>query len=209
MPESFISVLCVDDHCLVREGLALIINREPDMRMVASASNGRDAIALFSESNPDITLMDLRLGKMDGIAVIKAIRQIRSDARIIVVTMYEGDEDVHRALLAGATTYVLKDSLGDDLIQVIRKVHAGERPMRADVTALMKDWASHPALTAREVEVLGLVADGRRNKQIATLLQISEETVIVHIRNIFQKLDVTERTSAVNVALRRGIVHLY
>jgi DNA-binding NarL/FixJ family response regulator len=122
--------------------------------------------------------------------------------------MYEGDEDVHRALLAGATTYVLKDSLGDDLIQVIRQVHAGERPMRADVKALLDDRALHPALTPREVEVLGLVADGRRNKEIATVLQISEDTVIVHIRNIFQKLDVNERTSAVNVALRRGIVHL-
>jgi DNA-binding NarL/FixJ family response regulator len=202
-----IRVLCVDDHRIVREGIGLIIGRQPDMEVVGSAATGEEAVQLFVRERPDITLMDLQLGTMSGLQAIQLIRRKQPDARIIVLTMYRGDEDVHRALKAGATTYLLKDTLSDDLIRIVREVHAGERPLGAQVKARLEERASHPTLTRREIEVLEHVSRGMRNREIASLLKISEDTVTVHMRNIFAKLGVGERISAVNVAIRRGIVH--
>ena len=206
--DSHIRVLCVDDHRIVREGIGLIIARQPDMEVVGSAATGEEAVALFKRERPDVTLMDLQLSTMSGLEAIQAIRREDADARIIVLTMYQGDEDIHRALTAGATTYLLKDTLSDDLIRFVREVHAGRRPIRADVKARLDERATQPTLTPREVQVMELVSEGRRNKEIAVLLGISEETVQVHLKNIFAKLKVGERTAAVNVAIRRGIVHI-
>ena len=208
MPEPQIRVLCVDDHRLVREGIALIITRQPDMEVVGSAADGEEAVAQFKRHRPDVTLMDLQLPAMTGLEAIKAIREDDPDARIIVLTMYQGDEDIYRALSAGATTYLLKDTLSDDLIRFVREVHAGRRPIRHEVKARLDERASQPTLTPREVQVMELVSLGKRNKEIAAVLGISEETVQVHLKNIFVKLKVSERTAAVNVALRRGIVHI-
>ena len=208
MTDPRIRVLCVDDHRIVREGIGLIIARQPDMEVVGSAATGEEAVALFKRERPDVTLMDLQLSTMSGLEAIQAIRREDADARIIVLTMYQGDEDIHRALTAGATTYLLKDTLSDDLIRFVREVHAGRRPIRADVKARLDERATQPTLTPREVQVMELVSDGRRNKEIAVLLGISEETVQVHLKNIFAKLKVGERTAAVNVAIRRGIVHI-
>jgi DNA-binding NarL/FixJ family response regulator len=203
-----IRVLCVDDHRIVREGIALIISRQPDMEVVGSAATGEEAVLLFKRHRPDVTLMDLQLPTMSGLEAIQTIRRDYDDARIIVLTMYQGDEDIHRALSAGATTYLLKDTLSDDLIRFVREVHAGRRPIRPDVKARLDERAAQPTLTPREIQVMELVSEGRRNKEIASLLGISEETVQVHLKNIFAKLKVSERTAAVNVALRRGIVHI-
>jgi two-component system NarL family response regulator len=188
--------------------------------VVGSAATGEEAVSLFKRERPDVTLMDLQLATMSGLEAIQAIRREDADARIIVLTMYQGDEDIHRALAAGATTYLLKDTLSDDLIRFVREVHAGRRPIRADVKARLDEPggraggggrappATQPTLTPREVQVMELVSEGRRNKEIAVLLGISEETVQVHLKNIFAKLKVGERTAAVNVAIRRGIVHI-
>jgi len=203
-----IRVLCVDDHWIVREGVALIIASEPDMEVVGSAATGEDAVLLFKQHRPDVTLMDLRLRTMSGLEAIQAIRREQADARVIVLTMYQGDEDIHRALAAGAAAYLLKETLSDDLIRIVREVHAGERPIGPDVQARLDERAAQPTLTLREIQVLELVSQGRRNKEIASILGISEETVHVHLKNIFAKLKVNERTAAVNVALRRGIVHI-
>jgi two-component system, NarL family, response regulator len=203
-----IRVLCVDDHRIVREGIALIISRERDMVVVGCAASGPDAVALFNRHRPDVTLMDLQLGKMSGLDAIRTICREHEDARIIVLTMYEGDEDIYRALEAGAATYLLKDTLADDLIRIVREVHAGKRPLSADVRARLDEHTAYQPLTAREVEILELVKLGSRNKEIAGALGISEVTVQVHIRNLFLKLKVNDRTAAVNVALRRGILHL-
>jgi RNA polymerase sigma factor (sigma-70 family) len=208
MVKSRIRVLCVDDHRIVREGIGLIIARQPDMEVVGSAATGEEAVLLFRRERPDVTLMDLQLPAMSGLDAIRSIRREDAEARIIVLTMYQGDEDIHRALSAGATTYLLKDTLSDDLIRFVREVHAGRSPIRADVKARLDERAGQPTLTPREVQVMELVYEGRRNKEIATLLGISEETVQVHLKNIFAKLKVGERTAAVNVALRRGIVHI-
>jgi len=205
---SSIRVLCVDDHRIVREGIALILAREPDIQVVASAANADEAVAEFKRHRPDVTLMDLRLGERNGIDAIKEIRRDYPDARIVVLTMYQGDEDIHRALSAGAATYLLKDALSDDLIRVVREVHAGGHPMAPDVRARLDERAAHPTLTPREIQVLQLVSLGKRNKEIAAILGLSDDTVPVHVKNIFAKLRVNERTAAVNVALRRGIIHI-
>jgi DNA-binding NarL/FixJ family response regulator len=198
----------VDDHRIVRDGIALIISRQADMQVVGSAATGEEAVLQFKRHQPDVTLMDLQLGAMSGLDAIKVIRREHPTARIVVLTMYRGDEDIHKALAAGAATYLLKDTLSDDLIRIVRQVHAGERPMGAVVKAKLDERATQPALTPREIQVIGLVAQGGRNKEIAGTLGISEETVQVHLKNIFHKLKVNERTAAVNVALRRGIVHI-
>ena len=205
---SSIRVLCVDDHRIVREGIALILAREPDIQVVTSAANADEAVAEFKRHRPDVTLMDLRLGERNGIDAIKEIRRDHPDARIVVLTMYQGDEDIHRALSAGAATYLLKDALSDDLIRVVREVHAGGHPMAPDVRARLDQRAAHPTLTPREIQVLQLVSLGKRNKEIAAILGLSDDTVPVHVKNIFAKLRVNERTAAVNVGLRRGIIHI-
>ena len=204
-----IRILCTDDHRIVREGIALIINRQPDMRVVGSASSGEEAIALFRELKPDVTLMDLQLGGMSGVEAIRAIRQESPGARIVVLTMYQGDEDIYRALEAGAGTYLLKDTLSDDLITVIRDVHAGRQPaVSPGIEARLAARAAGPTLTPREIQVLELISQGMRNREIATALDVSEETIQVHVRNIFGKLQAKDRTAAVNVALKRGIIHI-
>jgi DNA-binding NarL/FixJ family response regulator len=205
---SIIRVLCVDDHLIVRDGIALIITRESDMTVVGLAATGEDAVRIFKRERPDITLMDLRLGTMSGLEAIRAIRAIDPEARIVVLTMYQGDEDVYGALAAGAATYLLKEKLPDDLIRVMRDVHAGGRPLDPAIKAMLEERASHPTLTPREVEVMALISQGKRNKEIAALLGIAERTVNVHLKNIFGKLSVSERTSAVKVAVHRGIIHL-
>ena len=203
-----IRILCVDDHSIVREGIALIVNRQPDMEVVASAATVPEAIAKFVEHRPDVTLMDLRLRGASGTEAIEAIRTHDPQARIIVLTMYDGDEDIYRALHAGAATYLLKDTLSDDLIREVREVQSGHRPVHPDVEARLAERSTHPALTPREVEVMELIMQGLRNKEIAPSLGISEGTVQVHIKNIFAKLQVSDRTAAVQVALRRGIIHI-
>jgi two-component system NarL family response regulator len=203
-----IRVMCVEDHRIVREGIALIINQEPDMEVVGSCASAEEAVSLYRACRPDVTLMDLRLGKMTGVEGIKAIRKEHPTARIVVLTMYEGDEDIYRAHEAGATTYLLKDTLSSDLIRVVRQVHAGERPVVPLVQARLKERASAPTLTSREIEVLQLISEGMRNKEVGATLGITEGTVQIHVKNIFAKLNVNDRTAAVQVAVRRGLVQM-
>ena len=203
-----IRVMCVEDHRIVREGIALIINQEADMEVVGSCASAEEAVSVYRSCRPDVTLMDLRLGKMSGVDAIKAIRKEHPDARIVVLTMYEGDEDIYRAHEAGATTYLLKDTLSSDLIRVVRQVHAGERPVMPVVEARLKERASAPTLTSREIEVLQLISEGLRNKEVGATLGITEGTVQIHVKNIFGKLNVNDRTAAVQVAVRRGLVQM-
>lgn len=207
-PAGRIRVLCVDDHRIVREGLRMIIDSEPDMTVIDAAGTGGEAVACYHRHTPDITLMDLRLPDMGGVDAIRAIRHFDRSARIIVLTMYKGDEDIYRAMAAGASTYLLKDTLADDLPRIVREVHEGRRTLPADVQARLEERAASPTLTAREVEVMRLVATGRRDKEIAVALAISNQTVRVHIKNIYAKLGVGDRTEAMSVAIRRGIVHI-
>jgi DNA-binding NarL/FixJ family response regulator len=203
-----IRLLCVDDHRVVREGISAMIGRRSDMLVIAMTGSGEEAVELFTIHRPDITLMDLQLPGMSGVDAIQQIRQIDSGARLIVLTAYRGDEDVHRALRAGASTYLLKDSLSDDLVRMILEVNAGRRPVPPDVQALLSVRTEFPSLSPREVEVLQAVGEGLQNKEIAAGLGITEDTVKVHIKKIFAKLHVDDRTAAVTAALRRGIIHL-
>ena len=203
-----ITVLCVDDHRIVREGLRMIIDSEPDMAVIDTAGTGGEAVMRYRQHRPDITLMDLRLPVMGGVDAIREIRRLSPTARIIVLTMYKGDEDIHRAIAAGASTYLLKDTLADDLPGIVREVHAGQHTLPADVAARLQQRAAHPTLTSREIEVIKLVAAGRRDKEIAVALSISAHTVRVHMKNIFTKLGVSDRTEAMSLAIRRGIIHI-
>ena len=203
-----IRVLCVDDHSLIRDALTLKVDLQPDMRMVATAATGEEALICFERYRPDVTLMDLQLPTMSGLDAIRAIRREDQQARIIVLTMYEGDEDIYRAIEAGAATYLLKDMLADDLIRIVRDVHTGARPMPADVAERLAERDGQGTLTRREVQVVELIATGMRNKEIARVLNISEETVQAHVKNILAKLRVPDRTAAVTIAHRRGIIHI-
>ena len=203
-----IDVVVVDDHRIVREGLTLIIERERDMKVVGAAATGEEALDVLRRLHPSVILMDLNLPGISGVETIRAVRRENAATPIVVLTMYQGDEDIRKALEAGATTYLLKHSLSDDLVRVIREVNAGGRPLPPDVQARLDGAAAQPTLSKREVEVLELVLDGQRNKEIADVLSISQDTVRVHLRTIFTKLDVHDRTAAVKVALRRGIVHI-
>ncbi len=204
-----IRILCVEDHQLVREGITLIIDREPDMKVVAAAATGEDSVELYRRHCPDVTLMDLYLGSMTGVEAILAIRSKDAAARIVVLTMSQADEDIHRALQAGAVTYLLNDTMSSDLIRVIREVNAGEKPaIRSDLKARLVARAAGRTLTAREIQVVELVSRGMRNKEISAALGISEETAQVHVKNIFAKLRVRDRTAAMRVALQRGIIHI-
>jgi len=204
-----IRVLVVDDHAIVRKGLASIIEPEPDMTVVGQAASGQQAIRLFRENRPDVTLMDLTLTpEMSGVHAIRLIRQDFPEARIIVISASKGDEDIFRALQAGAATYLLKDTLGEDLVPIIREVHAGGGPIPALVGRKLADRVTQPSLTPRELEVTELMAKGLRNKEIAAKLGISEETVQGHVKSILAKLHVQDRTEAVTVAIRRGIIHI-
>jgi len=203
-----IRILLVDDHPLLRDGLRASIGAETDMQVVAEASNGQEALELFREHLPDITLMDLKMPVMGGVQSIQAIRTQFVLAKVIVLSTYEGDEDIHRALEAGAATYLLKDTLSKDLVRAIRAVFAGERPLPASVAQRLADRVLQPTVTARELDVLRLISQGLRNKEIAARLGIGEETVQGHVRNILSKFGLHDRTEAVAVAVRRGIVHL-
>ncbi len=208
MPAPPIRVFCVDDHPLMREGIAAIIRNEPDMSLVAEASTGRDAIQRYREHRPDITLMDLRLPDIGGIDAMVAIRTEFSDARVIMLTTFEGDAEIHRALSAGARGYMLKSMPRKQLVEMIRKVHAGKKHVPPEVAANLVVHLGEEALSDREIEVLRKIADGNRNSDIAALLFISEETVKGHIKHIMEKLDAGDRTEAVTIAIRRGIIQL-
>jgi two-component system NarL family response regulator len=203
-----IRVLVIDDHPMIRAGLTATIAPEPDMTVVASVATGQEGVELYRLQRPDVTLMDLRMPGMGGLDAIRAIRAEFPSAKIIVLSTYEGDEDIYRALDAGAVTYLLKDTLAEKMMGLIREVAAGGRPIPPDVAQKLTDRMFQPALTNREVQVMQLLARGMRNKEIAAKLNISEETAHGHVKNILAKLSVHDRTEAVAVAARRGIVHL-
>jgi two-component system, NarL family, response regulator len=208
LPNTPIRVLIVDDHPMIRAGLTATISPEPDMTVVGSASTGREGLEQYRRHQPDITLMDLKMPDMGGVEAIRTIRAEFPSAKIIVVSTYQGDEDIYRALDAGAVTYLLKDTLAERMVGIIREVAGGGRPIPPEVAQRLADRMFQAALTTRETEILLLVARGMRNKEIAADLKISDETVQGHVKNILAKLSVHDRTEAVAVAIRRGIVHL-
>jgi DNA-binding NarL/FixJ family response regulator len=203
-----IRILSVDDHPLLREGIAAMIDSQPDMLLVASACNGKEGLEKFREFRPDVTLMDLRLPDASGIEVIIAIRAQFGDARIIVLTTFEGDVEIQRALQAGARSYLLKTMPPKEMIETIRQVYGGKKRVLPEIAAGLAEHLSDETLSEREAEVLRHVAEGHRNRDIAKRLFISEETVKVHLRHIMGKLGASDRTEAVAIAVRRGIIHL-
>jgi DNA-binding NarL/FixJ family response regulator len=203
-----IRVLSVDDHALLREGVAVLVGNQLDMELVGEACDGQEAVELFRKHRPDVTLMDLQMPKMGGIDAISAIRGEFPEARIIVLTTYTGDAQVMRAMKAGARAYLLKGLLRKELIETIRAVHAGQKRMAQEIASEVAEHATDDALTSREVEVLRLIAGGNANKEIAALLAITEETVKGYVKNILSKLRAKDRTHAVTIGLKRGIIEL-
>ena len=203
-----IRVLTVDDHPVVRTGIAAMIANEPDMEVIAEAGDGETAIATYASEQPDVVLMDLRMPRLDGVGAIRAIIATNADARIVALTTYDGDADIYRALDAGACGYLIKDMLGDELVRAVRTAASGKRVIPPVVASRLAEFTPRIDLTAREVEVLRLVAKGLRNKEIAGVIGRTEETVKVHLKNLMQKLGVADRTEAVTLALQRGIIHL-
>jgi DNA-binding NarL/FixJ family response regulator len=205
---NLIRILTVDDHPVLRKGLAALLNAEPDLKLVAEASDGKEAVEAFRSHQPDVTLMDIQMPGLDGIQAIETICSEFPDARIIVLTTYTGDAQVVRALKAGARAYVLKGHVLDELLDTIRAVHAGKKRIPPDVAAELADHATDDALTEREVEVLRLIAAGKANKHIADDLSISEATVKSRVTNILSKLGANDRAHAVTIGLKRGIIEL-
>jgi DNA-binding NarL/FixJ family response regulator len=203
-----IRILSVDDHPLLREGIAAVINSQQDMSVIADAASAKDAIEQFRKHKPDVTLMDLRLPDKSGIDTMISIRTEFPEARIIMLTTFEGDVEIQRALEAGARAYLLKNMPPKELVEVIRQVHAGKKRIPPQLAAQLAEHMSDEALTSREIEVLKQIAEGNRNRDIGEKLFITEETVKVHIKNIMGKLGASDRTQAVAIAIRRGIIHL-
>ena len=208
MNERKIRVLSVDDHPLLREGIAAIVNSQDDMTMVAQAASGREAIQRFREHRPDVTLMDLRLPDVSGIDALIAILGEFPDARVVMLTTFEGDVEIQRSLAAGARGYLLKNMPPKELVAAVRQVDAGRKRIPHEIAAQLAEHIADEALTEREIDVLGHVAGGNRNKDIAQRLSISEETVKVHVKHIMEKLGASDRTEAVAIAVRRGIIQL-
>ena len=207
-PAGIIRVLCVDDHPLVRKGIASILANEIDIQLVAEASNGQEAVELFRKLRPDVTLLDLRMPVMDGIAAAKAIRQENAEAHIIALTSYDGDQDIFRALEAGVRGYLLKEMVHSEVVRAIRIVHSGRRLIPSEVSERLTEYFPQIALTPREVEVLSFVARGFANKEIAERLGTTSGTAKIHVQNILGKLGASDRTHAVTIAIQRGILHL-
>jgi len=203
-----IRVFSVDDHPLLREGIAMLINNQPDMELVAEASTGLEAIQQFRKHQPDVTLMDLRLPDMSGIDTLMAIRNEFPQALVVMLTTFEGDVEIHRALEAGARGYLLKNMAPSELIDAIRQVYAGKKRIPTEVASHLAEHMGEETLTEREIEVLREVANGNRNRDIADKLFISEETVKVHVKHIMEKLGANDRTQAVAIGVRRGIIQL-
>ncbi len=208
MHPSLIRVLTVDDHALLRRGIATLVNGEPDLKLIGEASTGAEAIKQFKQHRPDVTLMDLQMPGMSGIEAIIAIRNEFADARIIVLTTYAGDVQVIRALKAGARAYLLKAQVNRELLDTIRSVHAGQKRIPAEIAAQLAEHTGEAELSAREIEVLWLIAAGNANKEIAAQLSIEEDTVKRHVTNILAKLRANDRTHAVTIGLKRGIIEL-
>lgn len=203
-----IRVLCVDDHPLVRKGIASILANEADMELVAEAGNGLEAVEKFQQLRPDIVLMDLRMPHMDGTQATRAIRETDPEARIIALTSYDGDQDIYRALEAGVRGYILKEMVHTEVVRAIRTVISGKRLMPPEVAERLSEYFPQVALTPREVEVLGFVARGLANKEIAHKLGTANGTIKMHVQNILEKLGASDRTHAVTLAIERGILHL-
>jgi DNA-binding NarL/FixJ family response regulator len=203
-----IRILMVDDHPLFLEGIATVVAHEADMQLVGRATSARQGIEEHRRVKPDVTLMDLRLPDMSGIGAVSAIRAESPDARVIMLTTFEGDVEIQRALAAGVRAYVLKSAPLEEIVQVIRKVHGGRKHLPAEIAATLVEHYDGDALSEREIEVLKRMAEGDRNRDIGARLSISEETVKVHIRHIMDKLGAKDRTQAVAIGLRRGVIHL-
>jgi two-component system NarL family response regulator len=207
-PAGLARVLLVDDHALLRTGVANIINQEADLRVVAEAGNGVEAVAAFERHRPDVTLLDLRMPVMEGVEAVRQIRERDPNARVIVLTTYDTDDEISRALKAGAKAYVLKDISADALVNCIRDVLAGKTYLAPSAAAKLAEGVTRVQLTPREMTTLKLLADGKANKEIANELEISERTVKTHLAHLFEKLGVTSRTEAIKIATRRGLVRL-
>lgn len=203
-----IRVMTVDDHPLMQEGIAALVNNQPDMHVVGTASSADEAPQVFTESSPDVVLMDLRLGDGNGIDAMETLLAINPNARVVILTMIDGDVGIRRALKAGARGYILKSMPPKELLQVIRNVNAGRKHIPPEIASQLAEYFADDSPTSREIEVLKLVAEGFRNRQIAERLFISEDTVKVHIKHIMEKLDANDRTQAVSIGVRRGIIEL-
>jgi DNA-binding NarL/FixJ family response regulator len=203
-----IRILIADDHTVVREGLVALVKRKSDMVIVAAASNGREAVDLWRQYRPDVTLLDLRMPELDGVGAIKAIREVDPNAHIVVLTTYDSDEEIYRAIKAGAKAYLLKDTARDALVETVRRVYAGETYLPPPIAAKLAERVSGAALSQREMEVLQRMATGKSNKEIGAELFISDGTVKTHVSSIFTKLDVVSRTEAMATATRRGLIQL-